>query len=161
MNIKKIIREEIEENIKINEIGDYDMNIITNNRGKVIELINQSGYELSLIKFPKGKSISLTYNNKGYFKPKEQMKQSMEYSGGDILKIFRSFKPYIIGWVKKYGEIYIGSTNKQRVNYYHKWLCNDLKCGGINQNPGLNKNETNYYFTIDGEGPTLTPIRYI
>jgi hypothetical protein len=70
----------------------------------------------------------------------------MEYSGGDILKIFRSFKPYIIGWVKKYGEIYVGSTNKQRVDYYHKWLCNDLKCGGINQNPGLNKNETNYFY---------------
>jgi hypothetical protein len=46
-------------------------------------------------------------------------------------------------------------------DYYHKWLCNDLKCGGINQNPGLNKNETNYYFTIDEEGTTLTPIRYI
>lgn len=148
-DLTQIVRRIIKESSELSEIGDYDMNIITNNMGKVIESVNHNGYELSLVKFPMGKSISLTYNNKGYFKPNEQMKQSMEYSGRDILKIFRGLKPHIIEWVNKYGKLHVGSINKRRVDYYYNWLCDDLKCGDINKGPGMNKGETQYFFTIN------------
>ena len=134
---------------ELNEIGDYDMDLISKNYGKVLESVNFEGYELSLVGFPMGKSLSLTFNNKGYFKPGEQMKQPTEYKGRDILKIFRKFKPYVLDWARKYGEIHVGSINKQRVSYYHNWLCGDLKCSDVNSTPGFNRGEMQHFFTID------------
>jgi hypothetical protein len=151
--MKKIIRlteSDLKKIIKsvINEIGDYDMDLISQYRGKVIEQVNIKGYELSLIDFPMGKTVSLTYNDKGYSKPGEQNKQPMEYKGGDTVNIFKTLKPYIIDWVKKYGIIFIGTTNKRRINYYHKWICDDMECGQVIVLPEFNPNEPQYSFWV-------------
>jgi hypothetical protein len=141
-DLKKIIKS------VINEIGDYDMDLINQHEGKVIEQVNIKGYELSLVEFPMGKTVSLTYNNKGYFKPGEQNKQPMEYKGGDIVNVFKTLKPYIIDWVKKYNRIFVGTTNKKRINYYHKWICDDMECSRIMELPGFNPGEPQYSFWV-------------
>ena len=147
-DLTRIIKRVINESNQLNEIGEYDMDMITKYWGNVIEKVNIKGFELSLVKFPLGKTVSLTFNDKGYFKPGEQKKQPSEYDGRDIMKIFRSFKPYIIDWIDKYDSFHIGSTNKKRVEYYHKWLCDDLNCGDIKMIPGFNPGEPQYSFEL-------------
>ena len=147
-DLTRIIQRVINETNELNEIGDDDMELITKNWGKIIEKVNIKGFELSLIRFPLGKIVSLTYNDKGSLGPGEQRKQPSEYEGKDIIRIFREFKPYIKDWVDKYGEILVGSTNKRRTDYYHRWLCGDLKCSKIHELPGFNLGEPQYSFQV-------------
>lgn len=147
-DLTRIIKRVITESNQLNEIGDYDMDLITKHGGNVIEKVNIKGFELSLVEFPLGKSVSLTFNDKGYTKPGEQKKQPSEYDGRDIIRIFREFKLYVKEWVDKYGLIHVGSANKKRVEYYYKWLCNDLNCGKVNEFLGFNPNEPQYSFEI-------------
>ena len=148
-DLNRIIKRVINETNELNEIGDYDMDLITKNEGNVIEKENIKGFELSLIEFPVGKTVSLTYNDKNSLGPGEQRKQPSEYEGRDIVRIFRQFKPYIKNWVDKYGLIHIGSTNERRTDYYRKWLCDDLYCSPIRVRVGFNRNEPQYSFEVD------------
>ena len=149
MSIRKIIKQVITEERLINEIGDYDMSMIKQHGGRVLDSINIQGYELALVDFGiAGKTISLTYNDKGYFQPLQQQKQPSEYKGSSIVKIFRQFKPKVQEWVSKYGSIVIGSTNAERVQKYRKWLCHDLKCSDIPVNK-MPHGESQYGFIIN------------
>jgi hypothetical protein len=141
--IRKIIKEEL-----ITEIGDYDMNMIKTHGGKVLDSVNINGYELALVDFFQGKSVSLTYNDRGYSKPYQQQKQPSEYKGSDMLKIYRQFKLKVMDWAKKYGLMYVGSTNKSRVQKYHNWLCSDLKCSEISKQNDMPNGESQYVFTL-------------
>lgn len=91
---------------------------------------------MSLIDFGiSGRTISLTSDNKDYFKPKSQDKQST--NNQNIITSFRKMKDVINKWVEKYNNISIGSSNKKRAEYYHKWLsdtftCTSIKSFGIN-----------------------------
>lgn len=149
MSIRKIIKQVITEERLLNEIGDFDMSAIKKYGGRVLDSINVQGYELALVDFGiMGKTISLTYNDKGYFQPLQQQKQPSEYKGSDIVKIFRQFRPKVQEWVNKYGSIVVGSTNKERVQKYRKWLCLDLKCSDIPVNK-MPHGELQYGFIIN------------
>jgi hypothetical protein len=150
MSIRKIIKQVITEERLINEIGDYDMSMIKKYGGRVLDSINIQGYELALVDFGiAGKTISLTYNDKGYFQPLQQQKQPSEYKGSDIVKIFNQLKPKALEWVNKYKRITIGSTNESRVRKYHKWLCSDLKCTPVEKGPEMPHGESQYAFVIE------------
>ena len=150
MSIRKIIRQVITEERLLNEIGEYDMSIIKKRNGRVLDSINIHGYELALVDFDfAGKTISLTYNDKGYFQPLQQQKQPSEYKGSDIVKIFRQLKPKVSEWVRKYGRIFVGSTNESRVRKYYKWLCSDLKCTPIQKMMDTSYGESQYAFVIE------------
>ncbi len=148
MNLGRVIKEELK---KLSEISDYDKSVINKHNGRVIEIINQNGYELALVDFGGivGKTISLTYNNKEYFKPNQQQKQPTEYGGRDFIKISKHFFGVIKEWVDKYGKLSIGSTNKQRTEYYHNWLCSKLTCGSFKEYGKLPHGESQYGFTIE------------
>jgi hypothetical protein len=148
-DLTRIVRRVIKESNELNEIGEFDMNIIQRHGGDVVESVNIGGFELALVHFKYvGYTISLTYNDKTYFKPESQKKQPTEYEGRDIVKIFRQFKPYVMDWIKKYKKISVGSTNKRRVQYYHKWICGDANCDEIKQYHDLHPGEPQYSFTI-------------
>lgn len=150
MSIRKIIKQVITEEGLLNEIGDYDMTMIKKHGARVLDSINIQGYELALVDFGiAGKTISLTYNDKGYFQPFQQQKQSSEYKGSDIIKIFRQLKPKALEWVNKYGRITVGSTNEVRVQKYHKWLCSDLKCTSVQKIGEMPHGESQYAFVIE------------
>ena len=112
---------------KITEISQKNLDVITQNNGKIIELVELSGYDLVLIDYGHTKHVSLTFKDKDY----ESEKSATEYGGTDFVKIMRNFINIVLDWAKKYGKLVVGSGNRKRTEYYHKWLCDKMRCTTI------------------------------
>lgn len=117
----------------LKEISKSDASIINFTKGKVIETFKINNYEIGLVKFEEGGILSayLTSDDKDIIFPGASDKKPTTNTNKTIITSFREMKKVLIQWAKKYGGFYVGSDNKSKVEFYHKWLCNDLKCTPI------------------------------
>ena len=104
-----------------------DLEKIETEGGKVIESSKIGVYELALVKFDWGLTISLTSNDKEYLVPQGMDKIPTSSSIKDVLPVMRQFINKTKEWINKYGEIYIGSANREKAKFYYKLFTKEFE----------------------------------
>lgn len=121
----------------LKEIALNDLEKVKKHGGKVIDSFKIGNYDLTLVEFSWGKTVSLTSNDKEYFIPQGMDKTPTDNSPKDILPNLRQIIKKVGEWINKYGTLEIGSSNKRNTEYYKNWLGKEFNVGEI-EDQGIN-----------------------
>jgi hypothetical protein len=141
------------------EAWEDEMNTLKGYGMEVIEQFNSSPYNMLLIKFGHTYQIALT-TNEGDFSSFEAQVSKPPTHKSNFMKIGKELVVKLEEWLSNYGDLFVGSYNKNRTNKYHRIFSRmGLKIGDIDS-ADFGNGIISYYFPIYSSKDSLNEAKY-